>query len=280
MTAIARVFPSRTSMTPVDELAFTDMQPPFYLRDLDAVHISIAFTWDLPKAEQMAEAWRVLGVPVLMGGPAFNLPSGEFVPGLYVKEGMTITSRGCPKSCWFCSVPKREGKLRELQIHDGWNVLDDCLLGCSDSHVEAVFSMLARQPRLSEFTGGLEPSFLKPWHAARLREIKTRRMYFAYDTPDDYEPLVQAGRIMQQEGHKFSNHSMACYVLIGYPKDTMVAAEKRLTDTIRAGFMPFAMLYRGPDGAKDPVWGRFQREWLRPEILGAKVRANKEGYRK
>jgi hypothetical protein len=97
-------------------------------------------------------------------------------------------------------------------------------------------------------------------------------MYFAYDTPDDYEPLVQAGKIMRQEGHRFESHSMACYCLIGYKGDTFVKAEKRLVDTVKAGFMPYAMLYRGPDGAKDAVWGKFQREWLRPEILGTKVR--------
>ncbi len=271
MMRIARVFPSRTNLTPTDELAFTCFQPPFTLTDVHEVHISVTFTWDLPRAEQMAEAWRVLGVPVLMGGPAFNQPSGEFIPGMYVKHGVTITSRGCPNHCWFCAVPKREGsRLRELPIKDGWNILDDNLLACSDVHIRAVFHMLARQPEQALFTGGLEARLLKPWHAALLRKIKARRMYFAFDTPDDYEPLVCAGRIMQHEGHRFKDHGMACYVLIGYQGDSYDKAEKRLIDTIKAGFIPYAMLYRGPDGAKDPVWGRFQREWLRPEIVGKK----------
>ena len=38
-----------------------------------------------------------------------------------------------------------------------------------------------------------------------------------------------------------------------------------------AGFMPYAMLYRREDGEIDPAWRRFQREWLRPEILGVKM---------
>ena len=271
---IARVFPRKTSMTPTDELAFVGCPPPLLaMPEIDEVHISVAFTWDLPKAERLFDQWLQVGVPVALGGPAFNEPGGEFVPGLYVKEGATITSRGCPNKCWFCAVPKREhGGLREFTIHDGWNILDDNILACSDKHVEEVFQMLERQPRRAEFTGGLEAKILKQWHAKRLREIKANRMYFAYDTADDYEPLVQAGKIMRQEGHSPLGHRMCCYVLIGYKGDTFEKAEKRLMDAMRAGFLPYAMLYRDKKGERDPEWMKFQREWLRPVITGTKMR--------
>lgn len=274
---IARVFPRKTAMTPDDQLAFVDCQPPlldpYLMTDgVDEVHVSVAFTWDIAKAEQFAEAWRVLGVPVKMGGPAFNNPSYDFIPGLYIKLGNTFTSRGCPNHCWFCAVPKRDGMIRELPVQDGWNILDDNLLACSDEHVEEVFRMLARQEHRAVFTGGLEAKILKPWHAKRLREIKADRMYFAYDTPDDYEPLLEAGKILRQEGHKPSSHTMGCYCLIGYPKDTFEKAEKRLIETCKAGFMPYAMLWRDEKGETDPEWQKFQREWLRPAIVGTKFR--------
>lgn len=259
-------------MTPTDDLAFVNCLPRLDVPEVDEVHVSVAFTWDIPRAEQLADAWLALGVPVSMGGPAFNEPGGEFVPGMYVKEGATITSRGCPNHCWFCAVPKRERGLRELPIHDGWNILDDNILACSGEHVEAVFKMLERQPRRAEFTGGLEAKILKPWHAKRLREIKANRMYFAYDTPDDYEPLVQAGRYMMAEGHSPRGHRMCCYVLVGYKGDTFEKAEKRLADTMKAGFLPYAMLYRDAKGERDPEWMKFQREWLRPAITGSKMR--------
>lgn len=274
---IARVFPSRTSMTPTDDLAFVNCPPPLLiLPEIDEVHVSVAFTWDLPRAEQLAEAWRVVGVPVRMGGPAFNEPGGEFVPGRYVKRGAVITSRGCPNHCWFCAVPKREGGLRELPIMDGRNVLDDNLLACSEPHVRAVFDMLERQPKRPVFTGGLEARIMQPWHAAELRRVRTKRMYFAYDTPDDFEPLVNAGKLLREAGFTFASHSMCCYCLIGYKGDTFDKAEKRLTDTIKAGFMPYAMLYRDNEGKRDKQWQRFQREWLRPEIIATKAREIKE----
>jgi len=124
---IARVFPRRTAATPDDALSFTS-SPPKDLPSIDAVHISVAYTYDLPKAEQLAEVWRHVGVPVALGGPAFNLPGGDFVPGMYLKKGYVITSRGCPNGCWFCSVPRREGGLRELPITEGYNLADDNIL--------------------------------------------------------------------------------------------------------------------------------------------------------
>ena len=272
--AIARVFPRRTRATPNDGLAFVDCQPPLLtLPNIDEVHISITFSWDIKKAERLYDMWKAVGVPIKMGGPAFLEPSGEFEPGMYIKRGYTITSRGCQNNCWFCSVPKREKGLREMAIKDGWNVLDDNLLACSDPHVEAVFSMLSRQKERVVFTGGLDAELLKPWHARRMRELKARHMFFAYDTPDGYEPLVDAGRIMLSEGHTVAANSMRCYVLIGYPNDTFSKAEKRLTDTVTAGFMPFAMLYRDEVGKKDVRWARFQREWLNPQIVGTKMKS-------
>lgn len=269
---IARVFPSRTSMTPNDELAFVNCQPPLLtLPEIDEVHVSVTFTWDMRRGEQLAEQWRAVGVPVKVGGVAYGKPSGEFVPGMYVKKGAIITSRGCPNHCWFCSVPKREGGLRELPVQDGWNVLDDNLLACSDEHIKAVFEMLERQPHKPIFTGGLEAKILKPCHAEALRSLKPERVYFAYDTPDDYEPLVMAGRMMRDAGHTVSSHTMCCYCLIGFPGDTFSRAEMRLIDAIKAGFMPYAMLYRDQSGKRDPGWMKFQREWLRGRIVGVKM---------
>jgi len=270
---IIRVFPRRTNATPDDLLAFTGPPPRDGLPDVDAVHISVAFTYDMAKAEALAEKWGKLGVPVHMGGPALNMPGGNFVSGMYLKRGYVITSRGCPNRCWFCSVPAREGgTLRELPIVDGYNVLDDNLLACSERHVRAVFDMLMRQEEKPVFTGGLEARLLRSWHVELLRKSKARRMYFAYDTPDDYAPLVDAGRLLRDGGISRASHRAACYVLIGYRGDTMDAADKRLRDTWAAGFLPYAMLYRDSAGAADPAWRKFQRLWVRPEIVVSRLK--------
>lgn len=268
---IIRVFPRRTKATPTDEYAFIG-HPPLFWPEADEVHVSVAFSWDRLQAHLLADEWeRVTGLPATVGGPATGEPGGDFVPGRYLKPGYVITSRGCPNRCWFCSVPKREGELRELPITQGHIVLDDNLLACSDQHFDTVISMLKDQPERAQFTGGLEAARLSRWHVGLLADLKPGRTYFAYDTPDDLEPLVEAGKMLREAGFTAESHRLCCYVLIGHPRDTFEQAEQRLQETIAAGFFPFAMLYRDRQGNRSPEWITFQRRWARPQIVGANL---------
>lgn len=274
MTRIARVFPRRTKATPTDELAFTGPPPLLFPPDVDAVHVSVAFKWDLGRAEWLAKQWEAVA-PVEIGGPATGMRGEEFVPGLYLKPGYVITSRGCDRRCWFCSVWKRDGVVRELPICDGTNVLDDNILACSPGHIRLVFNMLGRQNQSQmgriQFTGGLEPSLLRDWHIAELVKLKPDQAFFAYDTPEDLAPLRDAGRRMMEAG--FTRRTMRCYVLIGGPNDTFDAAKQRLEETLIAGFFPMAMLWRDERGrtGQSHEWKQLQRMWARPASIAAIV---------
>lgn len=265
---IIRVFPRRTSATPTDDLVRIDT-PPSLFDEADEVHVSVAVSWDKPRAEYLSEQWRTVTSNVQIGGPAYGDPGGEFTPGLYLKRGYVITSRGCPNKCWFCDVPKREGSVRELEVKDGWIVQDSNFLATSRQHQEKVFTMLSRQPEPARFNGGLEAALLTCWHAEQLRRINPKTMWFAYDTPSDRDPLFNAGQILRDFGFTMSSHSMMCYVLIGHKGDTIDRAERRLYDTIKAGFMPQAMLFnRRPE----TQWRKFQREWANRVIVGSKIK--------
>lgn len=267
---IIRVFPRRTNATPDDEDVRIRDTPSLF-DEADEVHISVAFTWDLKWAE-WAEKQRKPVAPVKIGGPAFNEPGGEFVPGMYMKKGYVITSRGCPNRCWFCAVPKREGGvIRELPVTDGWILTDDNLLACSDEHINEVFEMLKRQPHKPQFVGGLEAKLLTKEMATRLKELKPRSLFFAYDTPDDLEPLQQAGKFLLDAGFAKESRTLNSYVLCGWKGDTFEKATKRMMETWDAGFVPMAMLYRDFKGEYDPKWRRFQREWANPIIRGVKL---------
>lgn len=258
-------------MTPVDEYAFVGDPPIFLPPDITEVHVSVTFSWDLDEGERLVEAWSRIA-PARMGGPATGQRGEDFVPGMYLRQGVTITSRGCPNSCWFCVVPKRDGKLRELSIFPGHIVQDDNLLACSEQHIRAVFAMLKKQAHVT-LSGGIEARLLRPWHVDLFEQVKVAEAFFAYDTPDDWEPLVEAARILKASPW-YRAYKCRCYCLIGYPRDTIAAAEKRLTDVLRLGFLPYAMLWRDLHGriaVKDPVWAKLQKEYLRPAIIKKKL---------
>jgi len=271
---IARVFPhggKRTKATPIDRYSFIG-SPGLFPPEVDEVHISVTFTWDLPEAERLAEAWARIA-PVKIGGPATGERSGNFTPGMYLKPGYVITSRGCPNHCWFCSVPKREGNVRELTIAGGWNVLDDNLLACSEEHISAVFNMLRQQRKPIEFTGGLEPKRMTASIANELRVLKPKQVFFAYDTPDDFEPLREAVTMCWNAGFSKAGHRLRAYVLIGFQGDSFDGAERRLRSVLSLGVIPMAMLYRDKTGKADPGWKAFQRQWARVALIG-KAAAN------
>jgi hypothetical protein len=271
---LIRVFPRRTKATPVDDLAYVG--PPDLFAEADEVHISVTFTYDKELAERLAEQWRWVA-PVKLGGVAYGDSSLEFIPGRYVKPGYTITSRGCPRRCWFCGVWKKWPTPNLLPIYDGYNILDDNLLACPREHVEAVFAMLRRQGRRVEFTGGLEALALEDYQVELLASLTPRpSMFFAYDPGDAFETLESAARRLLEAGFTRCSHRLRCYVLIGFPKDTFAAAAARLERMVAIGFTPMAMLWRPETPSQErhrpaSEWRAFQRRWARPAIIHAAV---------
>jgi hypothetical protein len=256
-----RVFPRRTSWTPLDELAFVG-EPGLFRPKEQPVRISVTFTWDIPEAERLYRSWSRFYSDVQLGGPAFDDSGAEFVPGRFVRAGITITSRGCGGSCGFCLVPKREGNIRELPIKDGWNIADNNLLACSTNHVERVFEMLRNQPEPIQFSGGLDARLFHSWHVDLLKSIRLKFAWFACDTPGAIVDLERVGRLMEN----FSIEKKRAYVLIGFGGESLSQAERRLNNVYALGFLPFAMLWKPDDHevSWSRAWRALQRKWTRP----------------
>jgi hypothetical protein len=273
---VIRVFPRRTKATPDDQHAFVGWPDMFV--EADRVDISVSFDSDLVLAEQLADAWSQIA-SVTIGGPATeqNDPSSPFVPGRFLKPGYVITSRGCPRRCWFCKVGSREGtRVTELAIADGFNVLDSNLLACSQGHVERVFDMLSRQARPPEFTGGIDVRLLRAWHCERMVRLKTKTIWMAYDQTEDFEPLRRAVELLREHELIDARNRCGCYVLCGFPGDTLCSAEDRLKSVIRMGLRTQAMLYeegrRLPSEWHRKQWKRLCREYSNPVIVGSKLK--------
>jgi len=278
---IIRVFPRQTRATPTDALAYSGRPGKEALPDMfceaDRVEISVPFTWQLELADWLAEQWRPVA-PVEIGGPAVGRPSGDFQPGRYLRPGYVITSRGCPNRCPHCRAGTGRPP-RELPIVDGHIVQDDNLLACSENHIRAVFEMLRRQRREVKFSGGLEACRFRDWHLDLLLSLRRQpTIFFAYDRPNQWEPLTWVVDKLRRAGVSFAGHRVRCYCLIGQPGDTLAAAESRLQQICRLGITPAAMLFRPYDRRGRPLlqdalraWQALQRVYFRPALQAARI---------
>jgi hypothetical protein len=278
---IIRVFPVRTSHTPNDDLVFSGIRvgnkikktaDPLFssmLPEADEVHVSVAFTWDREEGERLARAWSNY-FPTRLGGPAYhsiaqnNVP-GEFTPGLYLKSGYTITSRGCSKRCWYCSVCEREDR-KILQIKDGWLLQDNNILSTPQHHQEHVFQMLARQKKQVSFTGGIDATLLTDWSIAKISRLPIKQIFFAFDNKKNAKYLERAASAFSF----MDRRKLRCYVLVGYDGDTIIDAESRLKYIYEIGMLPYAMAYRDSTGNKfhrDKRFRALARKWQRPIMI-------------
>lgn len=270
---VARVFPRKTNMSPIDEDCYFGY-PPLGCPQYDEVRISICFTWDLPKVEHLIPQWEPYG-KVRIGGPAYDFPGNSFTPGMYLRPGVTITSRGCPNNCSWCFVPKREGKIRELPIFPGRVIQDNNLLACSKSHIQKVFEMLRTQKGV-KFSGGLEASRITDSVVEQLRSLAIAEIWLSYDHPNQYRATQTA---VEKLSLYFRRDQLRCYVLIGYEGDTLEKAESRLREAWEMGTLPFAMRYRTPEADwnhtfvfRQREWNLLARRWSRPAIIKAQMK--------
>ena len=234
----------------------------------------MCFKWWRRDAESMLRSWSQYYVDVKIGGPAYGDLGDEFIPGRFLKQGCTITSRGCVKHCGWC--PEKDRPLRELYpVHPGWIVQDSNLLACNETHIRKVFDMLREQPHAARFPGGLDKDFFKPWHRKLFDSIRIDELWFACDLTSGLPALERAAELL--EG--LPPDKLRCYTMIGYEEtETLLEAEKRIEHVYELGFLPFCQLFKPDEGEKiySADWKAVQRKWARPAAYRKKAIENQE----
>lgn len=274
-----RVFPRRTKYVPAHCHVWIGDAPlggfvEQMFPHVTEVHVSCTFSWDVERCKEIAASWSRY-LPTRLGGPAIPATRPEgFTPGMYLRRGYTITSRGCPNRCSHCLVWFREGPLREIEpIPEGWNVFDNNLLACSPGHIERVIEMLSKQRRYAVFSGGLEAARVTPAIVQKIMRLNIAKsgIWLAWDQPRQREPVLEAGRLFQKAGLEFQK--LRCYVLAAAsPDDSPYQAWKRCKLLYEHGIIPFLMLYQPPDNtgkqlAYSRVWRDIRRHWTRPALM-------------
>lgn len=268
---ILRVFPRRTSYTPKDKLAFVGV-PPLIRPAVDVVsevHVSVTFTWDLKVARRLRDAWSDHYPNVIMGGPALGqMTAMDFVPGQYVKAGVTFTTRGCNRKCPWCFVPEREGRLVDIpDFAPGFIIQDNNFLQASQDHQTRVFEMLAKQPKAAIFAGGIDPRLVDQRFADRVQAARITALFLAADTSGMLRPLKKSLGLLSF----LKRRKLRVYTLIGYGDDTVEKATERLEAVWSMGGMPFAQLYQPRDRyiKYSKEWRALSKTWTRPAAMKA-----------
>lgn len=156
-------------------------------------------------------------------------------------------TRGCPRDCQFCHVSEMQGRrsVRVADIKEFWRgqrdivLLDANITGCPDCL--SIFGDLARTGAYIEFNQGLDIRLLTSEKLEALKDIKYRRIHFAWDKPEEdlrphFERLVTSGM-------KIDRRKITAYVLTNFGS-THDQDLERIMYLRSIGIQPYVMIYR------------------------------------
>jgi hypothetical protein len=214
------------------------------------LHMSVPFTWLMPKARALAD--RHAG-DVVVGGPGAALAGCDWAevrpeapPGMDFlrmhNPDATVTTRGCPRRCAFCAVPRIEGAFRELSAWRPRPVeCSNNLLAASRGHFERVIDSMTPFPA-TDFNQGLDARLFTSWHAGQVARLHKPVIRFAFDHVDVESSVADAIATARAAGLR----DVRVYVLVGFrdaPEDALYRLE-----TVRSwGIRPNPMRYQPLD---------------------------------
>lgn len=214
----------------------------------DTAYLSVAFTWRLDDAYQRAIFHRATGRKVRAGGPGIFTRKhfladvaeiGGDLPDAVARHNpmATIASRGCPVGCWFCIVPKMEGKtftlLPDFPVRP---VLCDNNLSAlpSDYQDHIIARYFGAGVPLLDANSGFEPRTFDEQVYRRWDQINRGPWRFAYDDQPERQ-YVERVMLMLKD---VSPRRKRVYVLIG--NEPFAACLERLYEVIAWGGEPHA----------------------------------------
>lgn len=214
-------------------------------------NLSVVFTWRLQDAFMRACWYRAQGFQVRVGGPGVFVRK-HFLASVAEVGGdaadsvarhnphATIASRGCPVGCWFCIVPKMEGRAFTLLPNFPVRPIlcDNNLSALPSEYQDHIVSRYkAEGVPLLDANSGFEPRTFDDSVYARWRTINRGPWRFAYDDHAEREYVQRAMQMLKREPPKRKR----IYVLIG--NEPVAACLERLREVIAWGGEPHAQPY-------------------------------------
>ena len=251
----------------------------------DTAFLSIVFTWRLQDAYMRALFYQAQGLRVIAGGPAVFVRRNflEDVAEIGTKQSdaiawhnpmATFASRGCPVGCWFCIVPKMEG--REFTLIPDFPVrpilCDNNLSALPPEYQDHIISRYrAVDVPLLDANSGFEPATFDDDVYARWCEINRGPWRFAYDEQGE---RAHVERVMHMLKDVPANRKRV-YVLIG--NEPVESCLERLREVIAWGGEPHVQPYIKLNALKKKPQVRF--DWSSQQLADMARWANRRIWR-
>lgn len=238
----------------------------------DLVCLSVIFSWDAPIAREIALRWRDRA-EVWCGGPGMTalVHWWQTETGLTCSPGIdarfekqrgdyiyTFAARGCPVGCWFCVVPKLEGKTFTLD----WDfrpapvLCDNNLSALPDAFQDHIIARYAESGVvLKDCNSGFEPrAFTEATYARWTGKFKSA-WRFAYDEMKESGDVQRMMEILRDEKPR----KKQVYVLVG--NEPIASCYQRAQEVIAWGGEPYCQFVLPLNWLGDPAEIRPRHDW-------------------
>lgn len=195
-------------------------------------------------------------------------PDYSLYPEFTKETAYGFLTRGCPNNCGFCIVSQKEGLITH-KVADLWEfwkgqkyikLLDANMLACRD-RLE-LLKQLADSNAWVDFTQGLDAKFITEKTAGMLKDIRTKRVHFAFDLMKNERAIIN-GLKLYKEVTQLPEQKAIVYILTNY--DTTIEQDLyRVQKVQELGYLPDIRIYRKPSAPQ--VLKDLQR-WCNNRIL-------------
>lgn len=216
--------------------------------DGDTAYLSIAFTWRLDEAYSRAVWYRAQGYKVRAGGPgvftrkhylADVAEIGGSIPDAIARHNPMATraSYGCPIGCWFCIVPKMDGRqftllpdfpVRPVLCDDNLSALP------ADYQRHIVDRYLKTGTPLLDANSGFEPATFDAEVFERWKPILKGPWRFGFDESTEGDNVARAFRVLKDVPARRKQ----VYTMIGH--EPFAVCMDRIQKVIASGGEPYA----------------------------------------
>jgi len=192
----------------------------------DKIYVSCVFDWNKPKCDE----WK--GCEVGGSGYSLSIELPKEIDEIKPHINLGFTTRGCIRNCYFCIVPKKEGRIRPVgDIYDIWDreskeitILDNNILALPE-HFKLIISQIKKEKLMVDFNQGLDHRLLTDSLCKDLVSVRHKELRFAFDDIAYKPSVLKAISILKKYGRdKFNTR---WYVYVG-EKDTFDSVYERL----------------------------------------------------